>query len=59
MLIHTIAISNFRDVLITLSFEASNKLSKMWLDLIAISTTSIEMRILVFSMKKRIPVIFE
>ena len=58
MLIHTIAISNFRDALITLSFETSNKLSKMWLDLIAISTKSIEMRILVFSIKKRISVIF-
>lgn len=54
--IHMIAISDFRD---TLGFEMSDILSKIWLDLIAISTKSAEIRTLVFSIKKGIPIIFE
>ena len=59
MSIHTITISNFRDNLMTLIFEVSSKLSKMWLNLMAISTKFAEIETLVFSIKKRIPVTFK
>ena len=45
-----IAISDLGNTLITCSFEASNKLLKIWLNLITDSTKSDEIGTLVFSM---------
>jgi len=59
MLIQTIAILDLGDVLITHSFNASDKLLKIWLDLITDSTNSEEIGTLEFLMKYRIPIIFK
>ena len=53
---HMIAISDLDNALITHSFDTSNKLLKMWLDLI---TKSDEIGMLVFLMKKDILIIFK
>jgi len=59
MLIQTIAMSDFRYALITHNFKASNKLLKMLLDLMAISTKFAEIEMLVFLIKKGMSVIFK